>query len=65
MGAYQGVFNAGTAAALMLGPALITVTALHHGLAGWALLAGLFALAGLAMGPAVGWAQRRQPAPAV
>jgi hypothetical protein len=58
MGAYQGVFNAGSAAALMLGPVLVTVTALSHGFAGWALLAALFGPAGLAMGPAVRWAQR-------
>ena len=62
MGAYQGVFNAGSAAALMLGPALVTVTALSHGFAGWALLATLFGLAGLAMGPTVSWAQRLRPA---
>ena len=64
MGAYQGVFNAGSAAALMLGPALVTVTALSHGFAGWAVLAALFGLAGLAMGPTVAWAQRRRPAAA-
>ncbi len=56
MGAYQGVFNAGSAAAVMLGPLLVTLTALRHGLAGWALLAGFFALVGLAMGPVVRWA---------
>jgi hypothetical protein len=64
MGAYQGVFNAGSAAALMLGPALVTVTALSHGFAGWAVLAALFGLAGLAMGPTVAWAQRSRPAAA-
>ena len=60
MGAYQGVFNAGSAAAIMLAPALVTVTVLSHGLAGWALLAALFAASGLAMGPTVRWAQRQQ-----
>ncbi|WP_433887440.1 MFS transporter [Streptomyces sp. CA-111067] len=63
MGAYQGVFNAGQAAATMLGPVLVTVTALEHGLAGWLLLAALFAASGLAMGPAVRRAQRHRPVP--
>ena len=63
MGAYQGVFNAGSAAAIMLAPALVTVTVLSHGPAGWALLAALFAAAGLAMGPTVRWAQRQQHRP--
>ncbi|WP_145788008.1 MFS transporter [Kitasatospora atroaurantiaca] len=58
-GAYQGVFNAGMSAALMLGPALITTAVIGQGLLGWALLAGLFAASGLAMGPTVRWAQRR------
>ena len=61
MGAYQGVFNAGSAAAIMLGPVLVTLVALGHGLAGWAVLAGLFAATGLAMGPVVRWAERRRP----
>ncbi|SEG55701.1 Major Facilitator Superfamily protein [Actinacidiphila yanglinensis] len=59
MGAYQGLFNAGSAAAMMLGPGLVTVTALDHGLAGWALLAALFAVAGAAMPFAVRWTERR------
>lgn len=60
MGAYQGLFNAGFSAAMMLGPALVTVTALAHGLAGWVLLAVLFAGTGCAMVPAVRWAERRR-----
>ncbi|MFD9796192.1 MFS transporter [Streptomyces sp. NPDC059070] len=57
-GVYQGVFGSGAAVALMAGPALVTVTAVGHGFAGWAVLAGLFAAAGLAVGPAVRRAQR-------
>ncbi|GAA0623112.1 MFS transporter [Streptomyces crystallinus] len=57
-GVYQGVFSSGSAAAMMAGPALITLTAVGHGFAGWAFLAALFATAGLAVGPAVRWAQR-------
>ncbi|RPE35631.1 MFS transporter [Kitasatospora cineracea] len=48
-GAYQGVFNTGMSGALMLGPALMTSVVIAHGLAGWALLAALFAAAGFGM----------------
>jgi predicted MFS family arabinose efflux permease len=51
VGAYQGVFNAGTAAGQMAGPLVVTQTAIRHGLAGWAALGAAFALAGLAMVP--------------
>ncbi|CAG7644051.1 MFS transporter [Actinacidiphila bryophytorum] len=61
-GAYQGVFNAGSSAGFMVGPAVVTATALAHGPAGWAVPAGLFAAAGAAMAPAVRWAERRRPA---
>ncbi|MFE2945094.1 MFS transporter [Streptomyces sp. NPDC059255] len=57
-GVYQGVYNSGAAAAMMAGPALITVTAVAHGTVGWLALAILFAVAGLAVAPAVRWAQR-------
>ncbi len=55
-GAYQGVFSSGFALAAMLAPLVATATALHHGTAGWALLAAVFAAAGLALGPATRWA---------
>ncbi|MFE7194739.1 MFS transporter [Kitasatospora sp. NPDC057541] len=58
-GAYQGVFNAGNAAALMIGPAVVSTAVIGHGLTGWAALGALLAAAGLAMGPAVRWAGRR------
>ncbi|MFI6446937.1 MFS transporter [Kitasatospora sp. NPDC050543] len=58
-GAYQGVFNAGSSAALMLGPALVTTAVIGNGLLGWALLGAVFAAAGLAMAPVVRWAERR------
>jgi MFS family permease len=57
-GVYQGVFGAGLSAGMMAGPALVTVTAIQHGTAGWAALGALFAVAGLAVGPAVRWAAR-------
>ncbi|MEU6843232.1 MFS transporter [Streptomyces sp. NPDC046716] len=57
-GVYQGVFNSGQAAATMAAPALVTVTAIRHGAAGWVVLGALFVAAGLAVGPAVRWARR-------
>ena len=57
-GVYQGVFGAGMSAGMMAGPALVTVTAIQHGSAGWVVLGVLFAAAGLAVAPAVRWAQR-------
>ncbi|GAA2751557.1 MULTISPECIES: MFS transporter [Kitasatospora] len=57
-GAYQGVFNTGTAAAMMLGPVLVTTVVITHGLLGWALMGAVFVVAGLAMAPAVRWAHR-------
>ncbi|MET8627753.1 MFS transporter [Kitasatospora sp. NPDC004669] len=59
-GAYQGVFNAGTAAALMAGPALVSTAVIGFGLVGWAVLGAVLAAAGLAMGPAVRWAGQRE-----
>jgi MFS family permease len=61
-GAYQGVFNAGFAAAIMLAPLLVTSTALRFGLAGWALLAALFATSGLVLVPVGRWAAARHAA---
>ncbi|MGW2254188.1 MFS transporter [Kitasatospora sp. NPDC001660] len=58
-GAYQGVYNAGMSAALMIGPAVVTTVVIGHGLLGWAVLGAVLAGAGLAMGPAVRWAGRR------
>ncbi|MFF4832918.1 MFS transporter [Streptomyces sp. NPDC001315] len=57
-GVYQGVFGAGMSAGMMAGPALVTVTAIQHGTAGWAVLGVLFAVVGVAVAPAVRWAQR-------
>ncbi|MEU3465562.1 MFS transporter [Streptomyces sp. NPDC006733] len=57
-GVYQGVYYAGFSAATMAGPALITLTAIDHGTAGWIALAILFTTAGLAFAPAVRWARR-------
>ncbi|WP_329561872.1 MFS transporter [Kitasatospora sp. NBC_01266] len=59
VGAYQGVFNAGTAATLMVGPALITLGVVGHGMLGWLGFGLLFAVAGVALVPVSRWAQRR------
>ncbi len=58
-GAYQGVFNAGTAAALMAGPALVSTLVIGYGAVGWVVLGAVLAAAGLAMRPVVRWAGRR------
>ncbi len=57
-GAYQGVFNAGTSAAMMAGPAVVTIAVIGCGLVGWVVLGAVFAAAGLAVAPAVRWARR-------
>ncbi|MFF2080717.1 MFS transporter [Kitasatospora sp. NPDC058162] len=58
-GAYQGVFNAGSAAASMAGPAVVSTAVIGFGVFGWAVLGAVLVAAGLAMGPAVRWAGRR------
>ncbi|TDO52977.1 MFS transporter [Kribbella sp. VKM Ac-2571] len=47
-GAYQGLSQTGLALALMLGPAVVTTTAIDHGTLGWIALGALFALTGTA-----------------
>jgi MFS family permease len=59
-GAYQGVYSSGFALAFMLAPIVVTSTALRHGLAGWCVLAALFAAAGLGLVPATAWAESRR-----
>jgi hypothetical protein len=55
---YQGLYSTGFAAASMLGPILVTSTAIAHGAIGWLVLAAGFAVAGLAGVPAAHWAYR-------
>jgi MFS family permease len=59
-GQYQGFFGTGVALARMLGPLLLTTLILSGGVPGWFVLGGLFLAAGVAMGPAVRWAERRR-----
>ncbi|MFB7471849.1 MFS transporter [Kitasatospora sp. NPDC056184] len=60
-GEYQGVFLSGQAGAHVIGPLVVTLTAVDHGAVGWVVLAGLFALAGPALVPAVRGAAVRGP----
>lgn len=55
-GSYQGVFNGGWSAMTMLGPVIVTSTALHFGFGGWVFLAVVFAASGAALGPVARWA---------
>ncbi|MFC4786357.1 MFS transporter [Nocardioides sp. MAHUQ-72] len=48
-GAYQGLSQTGYALGGMAAPVVVTATAVDHGLPGWALLAGVFAAAGVAV----------------
>jgi hypothetical protein len=66
-GQYQGLFSTGLAASLMLGPLVVTATAIEHGTVGWAVLGTLIAAAGVLTVPAAAWAARTRvaaPAPA-
>jgi hypothetical protein len=47
-GAYQGLSQAGIAVGRMLGPLVVTVTAIEHGTTGWVVLAVVFVAAGIA-----------------
>jgi MFS family permease len=64
-GAYQGIFNSGFTAGLLLAPLVVTSTAIRFGAPGWIVLGTIFALAGAAFGPATRWAlsRRNQSAP--
>ncbi|WP_018349240.1 MFS transporter [Longispora albida] len=61
-GQYQGFFGLSTAVARMLGPVLLTTLVVGGGPVGWFALGGLFAAAGLAMGPVARWAARTRDA---
>ncbi|MEV0112925.1 MFS transporter [Streptomyces sp. NPDC050844] len=57
VGQYQGFFGTGVPVARTLGPLLLTWLLVMWGVPGWLLLGGVFLVAGLAMGPAVRWAE--------
>jgi MFS family permease len=60
-GAYQGVFGSGSSAATMIGPVVITESAIRFGMAGWAGLAALFALTGVLLVPVIRRTQLTPP----
>jgi MFS family permease len=57
-GQYQGFFGMGPQIARMLGPVVMTTLLIGWGTPGWLVLGGLFLAAGLAMAPALRWAER-------
>ncbi|GAA1571521.1 MFS transporter [Kribbella karoonensis] len=59
-GAYQGLSQTGVALSLMLGPAVVTTTAVDHGTPGWILLGALFTAAGVASAAVVNRAAARR-----
>lgn len=63
-GQYQGLYSTGFAAASMVGPVLVTMTALRFGLPGWIFLGIVFVSAGIASVPAAAWADRQRTATA-
>ncbi|WP_243059196.1 MFS transporter [Nocardioides sp. SR21] len=60
-GRYQGLSQTGYSLAGMLAPALVTATAVDHGMPGWVFLAAVFALAGTAVGVLAKRAAARAP----
>ncbi|MEV8020203.1 MFS transporter [Streptomyces sp. NPDC086554] len=64
VGQYQGFFGTGVPVARTLGPLLLTSLLVMWGVPGWLLLGGIFLVTGLAMGPAVRWAEAAQQASA-
>jgi MFS family permease len=66
-GQYQGLASTGFSLSTMLAPTAITLLPIALGPPGWWILGGLFVLLGLALIPAVAWAERTRElyAPAV
>ena len=60
-GQYQGLLGMGAGAGNAIAPALLIFLCVDGGQAGWLALGALFAGAGLAAGPVVGWAERSRP----
>jgi MFS family permease len=59
-GRYQGLFSTGYSLSGMVAPALVTATAVDHGIPGWAFLGCLFAVTGVAVGVVAGRAAARR-----
>ncbi|MFC4911135.1 MFS transporter [Actinomadura gamaensis] len=61
-GVYQGVFNSGFAAGVLLGPLVVTQTALRYGMTGWLIFGAVFLAAGAVLVPVTRWAAANRPA---
>lgn len=61
-GEYQGMFNTGQAAAMMLAPGAMTVMLVEGGRLGWLVLAVVYVLAGLGTVATARWALREREA---
>lgn len=64
-GQYQGLYTSGFAAATMIGPLVVTSTAIAWGRPGWLLLAAVFVAAGTVLVPVARWAERSRTEVAV
>jgi MFS family permease len=64
-GTYQGIFNGGFTAGMLLAPLVVTSTAIRFGAPGWLALGAVFALAGAALVPATRWALSQRNASAL
>ncbi|GHJ46510.1 MFS transporter [Catellatospora sp. TT07R-123] len=60
-GAYLGAYRMGTSAQMMIGPAALIALAVSTGGWGWLVIAGLFAVGALIIGPVVGRAADSRP----
>jgi hypothetical protein len=58
-GQWQGLFASGLPLARSIGPAFLTLLVLAWSGPGWWVLAALFAIAGVAIGPVAAWGERR------
>lgn len=61
LGQYQGLWSMGFGLAALLAPTVMAWLPLRLGLPGWAALGAVLLVAGLAVGPAVRWAERTRP----
>lgn len=60
-GTYGSLFSLGQSVQLLAGPILVTALLQVTNGVGWALVAAVFTLVGLLIGPVAGWAERTRP----
>lgn len=61
-GEYQATYSMGLSTARIVAPVTLTALVVRHGLAGWLILGGVFAVAGMLMPWVIRWAVRTRPA---